>query len=130
MSDLSQKLLQGFVDSPPITPEEAVEFVRIAEFAESYRQVGKALFGKENAALEEVLQAVSQVKAELAAVKRERDAALADMKRYTNCQACKHWEESMAGKCTMKDDCLFGTIGKFEWRGVCPENTEVQEDDH
>lgn len=91
----------------------------------SYNQVSKALCNKENATLDEVLRAVSQVKAELEAVKRERDAARLDMKR--SCNICKH-----AAKSFQDEPCNVCAIDTryllFEWRGVCPENMEVQDD--
>lgn len=135
LGDLNQKLLQGFVDSQPITPEEAAELVRIAESVANYQQVSKALCGKENAALDEVLQAVSQVKAELEAVKRERDAAVKDMWFSAHCVNCKYRgkQENCDGtgccySCELDCPCVKLPCG-YEWRGVCPENTEVQEDD-
>ncbi len=91
----------------------------------SYRQLSKALCGKENATLEELLQGASQVKAELAAVKRERDAAVADLGLCGLCKVCKHMET----KCNDCRRCKLriAFCDKFEWRGVCPD-TEVQED--
>lgn len=103
---------------------DALTYIRQLE--SNYSQVSKALCGKENATLEEILLAVSQVKAELAAVKRERDALYCDLStRADACDVCKHG-------CLYKYDCeeLFGGDGcSFEWQGVCKENTEVQEDD-
>lgn len=124
----------------------------IQQLEANWQQVSKALCGKENATLDEVLQAVSQVKQklyvhpgcrssgktlimqqakriaelehELAAVKRERDALYCDLStREDACDVCKHG-------CLYKHDCeeLFGETGcSFEWQGVCSENTEVQE---
>lgn len=100
--------------------------VYIQQLEASCSQVSKALCGKENATLEEVLQAVRQVKAELEAVRRERDAARLDMKR--SCNICKH-----AAKSFQDEPCNVCAIDTryllFEWRGVCPENAEVQDDE-
>lgn len=57
--------------------KNALEYIQQLEA--SYSQVSKALCGKENATLPEVLQAIKQVKTELEAVKRERDAAVKDL---------------------------------------------------
>lgn len=106
----------------------------IQQLEASYSQVSKALCGKENATLDEILQAISQVKSELAAVKRERDAAVKDIARA--CGYCK-WYEITHNGCTPDHDCknengclnISGTNTGWEWRGVCPENTEVQDDE-
>lgn len=96
----------------------------INKVSANYQQVSKALCNKENATLEELLQAASQVKVELETVKRERDALHYDLStRFDACDVCKHG-------CLHKNDCeeLFGDDGcSFEWQGVCKENTEVQE---
>lgn len=96
----------------------------IQQYESNWQRVSNALCGKENATLEEVLQGASQVKAELAAVKRERDALLFDLSRRTDvCAVCEHGR-------FQKHDCkeIFEVYGcRFEWRGVCPENTEVQD---
>lgn len=98
----------------------------------SYRQISKALCGKENATLDEVLQAIAQVKAELKAVKRERDAACITIKQMAEaldspaCEWCKgNLFDAFDATCK---ECRMHNEG-FEWRGVCPENTEVQDDD-
>ena len=51
---------------------------------------------------------------QLELVKRQRDAAIADLALYAMCPACKYFDV----RCPMKDDCLYGTKGHFEWRGV------------
>lgn len=100
--------------------------VYIQQLEANYQQVSKALCGKENATLDEVLQAVAQVNAELEAVKRERDALFADIKQCNDCYFCKHFKESYyAERCRM---CAIDYQGKdfkprFEWRGICSENT-------
>lgn len=168
----------------------------IAELEASYSQVSKALCGKENATLEEVLQAVEQVKqtkpreklicqitiptadallkafeeveldgktlaewlelvkgykqleAELEAVKRERDAAAKDLikvaKSQIICDVCSndHRKDPICmshqgdcSECSLHCPCdgcfdeweLRITGANFAWRGVCPENTEVQD---
>lgn len=141
--------------------EEAQEHYRQLEA--SYSQVSKALCNKENATLDEVLQAVRQVKnqlqayeesaikccyesrcnkeinalyeccnrleKELEAVKRERDAAVDSLRgdcreckffsypgRREPCASCPHWQGDGYMRKSM-----------WQWKGVCPENTEVQD---
>lgn len=161
------------------TPDEIKKdaFALIRQTDASYRQLSKALCGKENATLEELLQAVDQVKQnepgkkliceitvdgedirkelelmemdgktiieriepekgykqleqELAAVKRERDAAVADLDNNNQCYICAHvdcWDEEPCFSC-LHGDPVNNFTSNFVWRGVCPENTEVQED--
>jgi hypothetical protein len=52
----------------------------------------------------------------------ERDAMLSDMSCYAMCAACKHGEDGHDKNCPYKDDCLYGTKGHFEWRGVQKED--------
>lgn len=64
---------------------------------------------------------------ELEAVKRERDAAVKDLTEGRDCYSCKHLGQRFAGPCV---DCMSGhgyEENHYEWRGVCPENTEVQD---
>lgn len=109
--------------TPDEIKKDALALIRQTDA--SYRQLSKVLCDKENATLEELLQAASQVKVELETVKRERDALHYDLStRDDACDVCKHG-------CLYKNDCeeLFGDDGcSFEWQGVCKENTEVQED--
>lgn len=122
----------------------------IQQLEASYSQVSKALCGKENATLDEVLQAISQVKAELKAVKQERNALLADLcmlaiKRipcdmcrndHRNDPICKS-HQGDCSECSLHCPCdgcfdeweMEFTGANFQWRGICPENTEVQDDD-
>lgn len=50
-------------------------------------------------------------------VEQERDAAVADLKRYGQCGACKHYPECGANEHSYCD-------GGFEWRGVAKETAE------
>jgi hypothetical protein len=64
-----------------------------------------------------------RVDKELEAVKRERDAAVRDIKfcaiySDSTCELCKNGKN---GRCQRV--CLVQK--EFEWRGVCPENTEA-----
>ena len=63
-----------------------------------------------------------RLEAELAAVKRERDALLRDMKAISNvtvdaCMACKH-SPGNGRNCPRCGD----SINCFAWRGLCEEN--------
>lgn len=79
---------------------------------------------------------------ETAKVKRERDSAVSDIKRAQGCicnicksyyrpdPAIRHYECKVFGKFSEiyeNDDERPFVCGKFEWRGVRPENTEAQE---
>jgi hypothetical protein len=73
----------------------------------------------------EGLSRIQQLEAELAAVKRERDAAVKDISRGSRCSVCKKFFKNNDGV-----GCSGGVYCiplNFEWRGVCPENTEVQD---
>jgi hypothetical protein len=67
---------------------------------------------------------IAELEKELAAVKQERDAAVADLSfGVIKCDVCKHGR-FFGNECIG----LFGDGGcSFEWRGVC-QDTEVQED--
>lgn len=57
-------------------------------------------------------------------LKAERDAMLSDMSCYAMCAACKHGEDGRDKNCPYKDDCIYGTKGHFEWRGVQKEEAK------
>lgn len=93
----------------------------ITQLESTVSQVSKALCGKENATLEEILQAASQVKSRLAQAERERDAAVDSLRG--ECFECV-WHESMCDKCAScvhSADAWNVNVGNWEWRGVCPE---------
>lgn len=70
-------------------------------------QVSKALCGKENATLEELLQAVDQLK-------RERDAAVKDCACFP-CETCAERENGdNCSWCTVDNGCRSGYV----WRGA------------
>lgn len=83
--------------------------------------------GKTLAEWMELAKGYEQLKAELATVKRERDAALSDFKSFAQCKnnICHYCAitGAVCGECGWKYPDLF------VWRGVCKENTEVQGDD-
>lgn len=109
------------------TPEDDAA-VLIDHLLTIYSQVSKALCDKENADLEELLQAVSQVKNRLAQVERERDAAEHDLHLLADgegaCNVCARFDEGYIPtpphcRYALDDDC-------FRWRGVCEENTKEE----
>jgi hypothetical protein len=96
-----------------------------------------------HARMSETLTYIQQLEQELAAVKRERDAAVDDMKQAQGCicnickshyrpdPAVRRYECKILGKFSEifdNDDGGALFCGKFEWRGVCPENKEAQGD--
>ena len=96
---------------------------------ESYvSQVSKALCGKENATICEILEAVSQAKASLAQVERERDAAVKDISYFfPSPEVCKHYEYCQS----VQDDPWHGCLGPvdcadYQYRGVCALNTKEE----
>ena len=61
---------------------------------------------------------VAVLESRLAQVEMERDAMAHDILR-DHCEACKHgW--------TALNDCNTFLSCKYEWRGVCPENTKEE----
>lgn len=65
---------------------------------------------------------IEELESRLAQVEKENKALLHDMAKYTMCGACKHFANRE--QCPQHDECVYGEIGHFEWRGVCAENTE------
>ena len=65
-------------------------------------------------------------------LERERDAAVADLDKNHQCDICAHvdcqWDEYPCSSC-LHSDPVDNVSSNFAWRGVCPENTEVQDDD-
>ena len=107
----------------------------VEQLESTYSQVSKALCGKENATVDELLQAVDQLKSRLAQVERERDAALNDLKDDGDCYYCKHRDlcsQCYLGVCVGcdKEECPCCNCDRmnnnYEWRGVCPENTKEE----
>lgn len=87
--------------------------------------------------LEDALAYIQQLESELEAVKRERDAAVRELPH--NCWNCMYHldkpieETDDCGRtihiyCSA-DYCFPDENSSWEWRGVCQENTEVQDED-
>lgn len=86
------------------------------------------LDGKTLAEWLELVKGYKKLETELEAVKRERDAAVRDISSYKLCKTCAHRSDSAPlYQCPHYDGGYLYTC--WQWRGVCPENTEVQEDD-
>lgn len=82
-----------------------------------------------NAIMVDALAYIQQLESRLAQVERERDAAVNDL--ADSCKYCKHTRQPLDGKpcneCMQrKNGNRFAPIvrTKFEWRGVCEENTK------
>lgn len=143
-------------------------FEYIQQLEGNWSQVSKALYNKENATLEEVLRVIDQVttrtfalparsgetltaqriyelEKELAALKRERDSAVAGLKKVAAlgkvCIGCIHVDCDIGEMCQQNDfdcwNCRPGCVCKgcvnnslWQWRGVCPENTEVRDENN
>lgn len=82
---------------------------------------------KENAY---ALAYIQQLEQELATAKRERDAAVDDLNEDHKCHICVHadcqWDDYPCSSCVHSDP-VDNFYSHFEWCGVCPENTEVQD---
>ena len=82
-------------------------------------------------AVEDMAIEINRLTERLAQVERERDAAVADLSN--SCAYCKHTsgtvDEPPCTECFHpKNNIIFAPITrtKFEWRGVCPENTKEE----
>lgn len=77
----------------------------------------------------EANERIQQLESRLAQVERERDAAVADIPHY--CHLCRHNDRKSKHN-AKRSPCsrcrTYDADGCFEWRGVCAENTE--EDDN
>lgn len=86
----------------------------ISVLESTVRQVSQALCGKDSGTINEILQAVDQLK-------RERNAAVTDLTIAKRCKVCKHdvTRESEDPCFT----CLYAcNVNNFEWRGLCLDN--------
>ena len=76
-----------------------------------------------HAALTEAERENARLKAELETVKRERDAAVRDMKYVVRCTSCKHRELTCVDEpCLTCANTAIGSDDAWEWRGLCAEN--------
>lgn len=83
------------------------------------------LDGKTLAEWFELLKGYKQLEQELEATKRERDAAAADAAIEQSCDTCLYGKNH-----PLTNPCMAcgGYHNLWKWRGICPENTEVQKD--
>ena len=85
-----------------------------------------ALIQQLEAANAEKDKRIGELEKELEAIKRQRDAAVADItdvvKNQYKCFVCAHFKDANDEYCS---PCLHRS--NWKWRGVCPENTEVQD---
>lgn len=83
-------------------------------------------------AVEDMARENYRLAQELEAVKRERDAAVADLRVDCRCWFCKHFKgqpnKQPCVSCSAVDS-RHNIKSHWEWRGVCPENAEVQDDE-
>lgn len=50
-------------------------------------------------------------------LQKDFEAALADLKRFSDCSACKHYTNSIVKPCAVDGCCVDGKEDKWEWRG-------------
>jgi hypothetical protein len=75
---------------------------------------------------DEIVGCLQQLESELEAVKRERDAAVRDFESFAQFKnSVCHYRVAAEGMC---GNCGWRYPNLFTWRGVCQENTEVQDD--
>jgi hypothetical protein len=69
-------------------------------------------------------ETIARLMVELEQAKRERDAAVEELRLWSSCVDCRHHEE--VGECQACRNCkpMDGVKGGWEWRGV----QEVAED--
>lgn len=71
---------------------------------------------------------IAELEKEMATVKRERDAAVAIIGEDRFCCDCKHSDVGKEDEpCRACPNDETSSKGRWEWRGVCQENTEVRE---
>ncbi len=70
---------------------------------------------------------VVRMSKEIAVISAERDAAVADLNEDHKCHICAHadcqWDDYPCSSCVHSGP-VDNFYSHFEWRGVCPENTE------
>lgn len=119
-----------------MTDEQKDIAQHMREWHEAFRRYGKGDEPSVKVFLE-AADMIEKLSAELEQVKRERDAAIADMEEVQGCicQACKHyyqpdpnvrkWSCRVLGEywadiCDHDGGLLL--CGSFKWRGPCAEN--------
>lgn len=73
-----------------------------------------------DAAIAEQARQLKEALAELERVRRERDAAVRDLKIHSSCVTCKY---SNGICCKLQDN-----LCKWEWRGPCTENGGTEDE--
>lgn len=81
------------------------------------------------ALVDKAVGALLDMAAEVEQVKRERDAAVADLKYVAVCETCKEFHRS-----SLTEPCIhcikYGLLdseNKYEWRGPCTYNEKKEE---
>lgn len=119
-----KKGLERCMDDRSCTGEPKCPYNDIEECVDALLSDALALIQQMEAKDVEQAQRIADLELELAEAKRERDALYSDLStRADACDVCKHGP-------LYKNDCEeeFGDCGcAFEWRGVCPQNTEEQD---
>ena len=119
-------------DAPkcPFLKEDIHISPKLGKLQSTISQLSKALCGKENSTLDEILQAANQVKSRLAQVERERDALICNHIPQT-CDTCKYSLcFSFDNPCNTCNHLYRfnaverGDTDRWEFVGVCAENTE------
>ena len=75
--------------------------------------------------MKDAIAYIQQLVSRLAQVELERDAAVEALDEIRQCKFCKHYAKNLWLEPCLSCDLLKKT--NYEWRGVCAENTE--EDD-
>lgn len=114
---------------------------KLGKLQSTINQLSKALCGKENSTMDEILKAAYQVKSRLDQAEREKDAVLRCLMKATKegavCTGCRH-DLGIDGRCEEADfdckqcktPCMCKTCkanSNYQWRGVCDDDTEDKE---
>ena len=99
------------------TPDEIKKGLRGCEDKSQCRWCGLSRECEEDC---DALAYIEQLEQRLSQVERERDAAVRDLAKamsldgVEDCEFCKHSKKPYCHPC------------KWEWRGICPENTKEE----
>ena len=97
---------------------------RMSRDIEAYKGAGERYeqeIARKDDAIAGQSRQLKEAAAELEQVKRERDAACADLRMHSTCSTCanapEHYSKPCCHTCALEDDFMG-----YKWRGPCAEN--------